>query len=42
MKARWTLVLVALGLLFAGIRLGGMDAVWRKASVICLECIGLG
>ncbi|MFA6733592.1 MAG: CD1871A family CXXC motif-containing protein [Sphaerochaetaceae bacterium] len=36
------IVALAVVMLFVGAHLGGMDAVWQKASVICLECVGLG
>jgi hypothetical protein len=40
----WRIVLVcgAAAMVAVGFFLGGFDAVWRKASMVCLECIGLG
>jgi hypothetical protein len=32
----------ALALVIAGIALGDMELVFRKAIFICLECIGIG
>lgn len=32
------------GILFLGIGMadGQLDVIWRKAAMICMECIGLG
>lgn len=38
------MVLIALGIVFvlAGLYRGEMRAVFAKASVVCLQCIGIG
>ena len=42
-KARWVLVLAVAAVLIAlGIVQGDMLDTWRKASLICYECIGIG
>lgn len=35
---------VLLGILFLGIGMaqGQLDVIWRKATMICMECIGIG
>ncbi|MBR5430670.1 MAG: hypothetical protein IK116_09140 [Firmicutes bacterium] len=38
----WLLLALAAALCLYGAGHGGSGPVWRKAAVICLECIGLG
>ncbi|MDO4590286.1 MAG: CD1871A family CXXC motif-containing protein [Slackia sp.] len=39
----WVVVLIiAVVLMACGIAQGDMVDVWRKASLICYECIGIG
>lgn len=39
----WILgVLTGIIFLAAGVFQGQMDVIWRKAVMICLECIGIG
>ena len=40
--ARWALLLLAIALLVLGTRNGGYHDVLKKATAICMECIGLG
>lgn len=37
-----TVVILAIGLIIFGIIHGDVAAVWNKARLICLECIGVG
>jgi hypothetical protein len=38
----WVLLMVALGLMTAGLLLGEYKAVLEKAVTVCLDCIGIG
>ncbi|WP_255946859.1 CD1871A family CXXC motif-containing protein [Brucepastera parasyntrophica] len=39
---RLAVFIAACGLLLAGILLGDLPLIFRKAVMICLECIGIG
>lgn len=42
-RSAWILgVLTGIMFLTAGAFQGQMDVIWRKAVMICLECIGIG
>ena len=42
-RCAWVLgVLAGTLCLGAGARLGQLDVIWKKAVMICLECIGIG
>ncbi|MDR1639879.1 MAG: thioredoxin [Clostridiales bacterium] len=42
MKARIAVAIAALLFIAYGAISGDIDDTWRKASQICLECIGIG
>lgn len=42
-RTAWLLgMLIGLALLGIGIRQGQLGVIWRKATMICMECIGIG
>ena len=38
----WIVFAIGIVLIIAGIATGELPAIWQKAVIICLECIGLG